>query len=124
MSVRGIRGAISVDANESQAMLEATQRLLREILAINGIQTEDIVSVLFSVTPDLTALFPALAARRIGFQNVPMLHCTEIAINGAMERVIRVLMHVNSAATQRAIKHVYLDKAVALRPDLHPSGDP
>ena len=124
MSVRGIRGAISVEANDSQAMLDATQRLLSEILEVNGVDIEEIVSVLFSVTPDLTALFPALAARRIGFENVPMLHCTEIAIDGAMERVIRVLMHVNTAASQRVIKHVYLDKAVALRPDLHPSGDP
>lgn len=105
-------------------MLEATQRLLREILTINGVQTEEIVSVLFSVTPDLTALFPALAARRIGFESVPMLHCTEIAIDGAMERVIRVLMHVNSEVSQRAIKHVYLDQALALRPDLHESEGP
>ena len=119
MSVRGIRGAISVRENTSEAMIEATQRLLREILAANAVQTCEIASVLFSVTADLTVLFPALAARGIGFENVPMLHCTEIAVDGAMDRVIRVLMHVNTETSQKDIKHIYLDKAVALRPDLH-----
>lgn len=122
MSVRGIRGAISVDENTPDAMSAATQRLLREILKANRIDTGDIVSVLFSVTPDLTAQFPALSARQIGFESVPMLHCTEIAVQGAMERVIRILMHVNIHSTQDDIKHVYLDKAVALRPDLHEDG--
>jgi len=122
--MRGIRGAISVEENDAGAMLRATQRLLQEMLRANTVETEEIASVLFSVTPDLTAVFPALAARQVGFERVPMLHCTEIAIDGAMERIIRVLMHVNTELSQAAMKHVYLDKALALRPDLHESKDP
>jgi len=118
MTVRGIRGAISVDRNDSESIRDATQRLLRAMLAANAIETQAIISVIFSATADLTALFPALAARAIGFQSVPMLHCTELSVDGAMERVIRVLMHVATGASQGDVKHVYLDKAVALRPDL------
>ncbi|MFN2527715.1 MAG: chorismate mutase [Candidatus Baltobacteraceae bacterium] len=123
MSVRGIRGAISVEENDAGEMLRATQRLLHEMLRANAVETEEITSVLFSVTPDLTALFPALAARQVGFESVPMLHCAEIAVDGAMERIIRVLMHVNTKRSQAAMRHVYLDRALTLRPDLHKPRD-
>jgi chorismate mutase len=116
--VRGIRGAISVDRDEMEAIVSATKRLLNEMVARNGVELEDIASVLFSLTRDLHAGFPALAAREMGWVHVPMLHFTEIDVPGALERCIRVLMHVNTMHALDAIEHVYLEKAAALRPDL------
>jgi len=84
----------------------------------NGVALDDIASVLFSVTPDLRATFPAGAAREMGWVHVPMLHFCEIAVPGALEKVIRVLMHVNTTHSIDAIEHVYLDGATVLRPDL------
>ena len=118
LSTRGIRGAISVDADDPDLIRTAAQRLLREMTARNGVQLEDIASVLFSLTPDLRAAFPALGAREMGWVHVPMLHFCEIDVPGALPRVIRVLMHVNTVRGQREIEHVYLDGAAALRPDI------
>lgn len=118
MNVRGIRGAITVDADDPQAIVAATKRLLTALIEQNEIELDDIASVLFSLTPDLRAVFPALGAREMGWVHVPMLHFTEIAVPGSLPRVIRVLMHVNTALTQTQIEHVYLDGARALRPDL------
>lgn len=118
IKMRGIRGAISVEANVSEQIVVATKRLLEQMIDRNGVRTEDIASVLFSLTPDLHAAFPALAAREMGWVHVPMLHFTEIAVPGSMPRVVRVLMHVNTERGQREIEHVYLEKAAALRPDL------
>lgn len=122
MRVRGIRGAISVDVDDAETIAAATQRLLRAMIERNGVELDDISSVLFSLTPDLRAAFPALAARGMGWVQVPMLHFSEIAVPGSLERVIRVLMHVNTERPQDKVEHVYLDRAVALRPDLahHP----
>ncbi len=116
--IRGIRGAISVDEDDRAAILTATKRLLREMTERNGVETEDIASILFSLTPDLRAVFPALGARELGWVHVPMLHFSEIDVPGAMARVVRVLMHVNTSRAQYEIEHVYLDKAAILRPDL------
>jgi chorismate mutase len=122
---RGIRGAISVDRDEMEAIVAATKRLLTEMVASNGVELEEIASVLFSLTPDLHAGFPALAAREMGWVHVPMLHFTEIDVPGALERCIRVLMHVNTRRALDEIEHVYLDKAAGLRPDLAKRvGDP
>ncbi len=118
MKMRGIRGAITVDADEPQAILDATKRLLTEMTKRNGVELDDIASVLFSVTPDLHAAFPALGAREMGWVYVPMLHFTEIDVPGAMPRCIRVLMHVDTARSQAAIEHAYLDGAKELRPDI------
>ena len=118
MKVRGIRGAITVDANESEPIVSATKRLLLEMIARNAVDTEDIASVLFSLTPDLHAVFPALGARELGWIAVPMLHFTEINVPGSLPRVIRVLMHVNTLRSQTEIEHVYLEGATVLRPDL------
>jgi chorismate mutase len=115
---RGIRGAISVDADDSRAIATATKRLLAEILLRNDVRLDDIASVLFTLTPDLHASFPALAAREMGWAYVPMLHAVEVDVPGALGRCIRVLMHVNTRRSLEEIEHVYLDKAVALRPDL------
>lgn len=117
-AMRGIRGAITVESDEADEIVSATKRLLTEMTRVNGVDTEDIASALFSLTPDLCAAFPALGAREMGWTHVPMLHFTEIAVPGSLPRVIRVLMHVNSALTQREIDHVYLDGAIVLRPDL------
>lgn len=118
MKIRGIRGAITVDADNPQDIVEATKRLLRAMIEQNEIDLDDIASVLFSLTPDLRTVFPALGAREMGWVHVPMLHFTEIDVPGALPRVIRVLMHVNTARTQANVEHVYLDGARVLRPDL------
>ncbi len=116
--IRGIRGAITVERDEAEAIVVATKRLLREIVARNDIELDDIASVLFSVTADLHAQFPALGARELGWAHVPMLHFTEVEVAGALPRCIRVLMHVNTERGQREVRHVYLDGAIGLRPDL------
>jgi chorismate mutase len=116
--VRGIRGAITVDADDSAAIVSATKRLLCAMTTDNHVELDDIASVLFSLTPDLRSAFPALAAREMGWQHVPMLHFVEVDVPGALPRVIRVLMHVNTVQPQRAIAHIYLEGARVLRPDL------
>jgi chorismate mutase len=116
--MRGIRGAITVEADEAGTIVEATKRLLCAMTARNNVEIDDIASVLFSLTPDLHAVFPALGARELGWVHVPMLHFTEIDVPGALGRCIRVLMHVNSQRGLEEIEHVYLDGAVSLRPDL------
>jgi chorismate mutase len=116
--VRGIRGAITVEADEREAIVGATQRLLRAMVDRNGVALDDIASVLFSLTPDLHAVFPALGARELGWVHVPMLHFTEIDVPGALGRCIRVLMHVNTTLSLDEVDHVYLDGAIVLRPDL------
>ena len=118
MSVRGIRGAIQVDRDEEAVLLDATERLLREIVAENEIAPEEIASAIFSLTPDLRAQFPAVAARRMGWTLVPLLNFTEIAVPGGLPRTVRVLLHVNTEKRQHEIIHVYLDGARVLRPDL------
>lgn len=115
---RGIRGAISVDADDSRAIATATKRLLTEILLRNDVLLDDIASVLFTLTPDLHASFPALAAREMGWAYIPMLHAVEVGVPEALGHCIRVLMHVNTRRSLGEIEHVYLERAVALRPDL------
>jgi chorismate mutase len=115
---RGIRGAITADADDKVAIAQATQRLLKEMMRRNEIELDDIASILFTVTPDLHAGFPALAAREMGWTWVPMLHACEIDVPGALGRCIRVLMHVNTTRRAAEVEHVYLDGAVTLRPDL------
>lgn len=120
MAVRGIRGAIQVDRDEEMVLLDATERLLRAIMTENGIAPDDIASALFTLTPDLRAQFPAVAARRMGWTLVPMLNFTEIGVPGGLPRTIRVMIHVNTEKRQDEIVHVYLDGARVLRPDLAP----
>lgn len=118
MTVRGIRGAISVEANTTQAIRKATIELLEQIIEKNEVNLEDISCVIFTMTQDLDALYPAAAAREIGFSQVPLLCFNEMKIQGSMEKVLRVLMLVNTEKTQKEIKHVYLGQAQKLRPDL------
>lgn len=116
--VRGIRGAITVEENTSEAIKEATKELLIGIIKENDLKVEDLVSAIFTVTPDLDAEFPASSAREIGWDRVPLLCSTEIPVSGAMPKCIRILLHVNSTQSQADIHHVYLRKAVNLRKDL------
>ncbi len=116
--LRGIRGATTVDADTAEAILDATEELVREIVASNSLHPEDIASALFTVTPDLRAEFPAAAARRMGWTMVPLLNFTEIGVPGRLERCVRVLLHVNTERTQAEMVHVYLREAISLRPDL------
>ncbi len=116
--VRGIRGAITVDRDEPALVLDATEKLLRTLIAQNDVVPDDIASALFTTTPDLISEFPAAAARRMGWLLVPLLNFTEIAVPGGLARCIRVLVHVNTEKTAQQIVHVYLDGARGLRPDL------
>ncbi|MGH3067915.1 MAG: chorismate mutase [Streptosporangiaceae bacterium] len=118
MAVRAIRGAVQVDANEREAILEGTTELVAEVMARNSLDTDDVISVVFTATPDLTAEFPALAARKIGFQDVPLLCGREIAVPHALPRVVRLLMHIETSKPRSAIQHVYLRGAAALRLDI------
>ena len=118
MAVRAVRGATQVDADDRDQLLEATAELVRAVLERNEFTSEDLVSVIFTATPDLTADFPAYAARMIGITDVPFLCATEIAVPGAMPRVVRLLAHVETARTREEIRHVYLRGAAALRTDL------
>jgi chorismate mutase len=116
--VRAIRGAVQVDANRREDIIEATAELVTEVMTRNDLVTDDVISVLFTATPDLTAEFPALAARKIGFHDVPLLCATEIGVPDAMPRVVRLLMHVQTDRPRAGIRHVYLRGAVALRLDV------
>jgi chorismate mutase len=118
MKVRGVRGAVTVAADNPEAIHAATHELLGEIVLRNGIDIEDIASVMFTLTPDICAAFPALAARDMGWTHVPMLHAVEVDVPGAIARCVRVLMHVNTLRSMSDIEHVYLREAEKLRPDL------
>ena len=118
MTVRAVRGAVQIDADERDAILEGTAELVTEVMTRNELTADDVISVLFTVTPDLTAEFPALAARKIGFHAVPLMCATEIPVPGAMPRVVRLMAHVETARPRSEIQHVYLRGAAALRLDI------
>jgi chorismate mutase len=118
VAVRAIRGAIQLDANERAAVLEGTSELVAEVMSRNGLDPADVISVVFTATPDLNAEFPALAARKLGFQDVPLLCATEMNVPGSMPLVVRLLMHVETDRARSALQHVYLRGAVALRLDI------
>lgn len=119
MTTRGIRGATTVTADNKEQIHMATQELLTSILEANpALQTDDIASAVFTVTDDICATHPALAARQIGWDLVPMLCAHEIPVPNSLPLCIRVLIHWNTELPQSAIQHVYLRDAVKLRPDL------
>jgi chorismate mutase len=119
MTVRGIRGATSVEADDKEMILAATRELLEEICRANEIQDyEQIVSAIFTTTSDLTSTFPAEAARTMGMGQVPLLCATEIPVPGSLPRCIRILLHVNAEKKQAEIQHIYLGEAKRLRPDM------
>ncbi len=115
---RGIRGAITVDRNNRQEIKDAAKRLLVEMTDENAVMPDDIASVIFSVTDDLDASFPAEGARDLGWSYVPLFCCREMAVPGSLPRCLRILMHVNTKTEPENIKHIYLEEAEGLRPDL------
>jgi chorismate mutase len=122
MRFRGIRGAITVDANTESAILDATSTMLKAMVEQNQVDADDIAGVVFTVTPDLNAIFPAEAARRaLGWRHVPLMCTQEIPVPGALPRCVRALMFVNTTRTADEIRHVYLRGAERLRPDLMPA---
>jgi len=118
VAVRAIRGATQVDADDRDQILAATTELVTEVMARNRLTTDDVISVLFTTTPDLVAEFPALAARKLGFQEVPLLCASEIAVPHALPRAIRLMAHVETDLPREEIQHVYLRGATALRLDI------
>lgn len=116
--VRGVRGAITVEANTPEAIGAAVTELLRRIQAENAFPLEDVAGVFFTATPDLNAAFPATAARRLGWDRVPLLCAVEMDVPQATPRCIRVLVLVNTSRGQDEVRHVYLKGARSLRPDL------
>ncbi|RHW39313.1 chorismate mutase [Lysinibacillus yapensis] len=117
--IRGVRGATTVMADEEHQIFKETEILVKEIVKLNNLEPEDIISVLISTTTDLTSGFPAKAVRSIeGWQFVPTMCTHEMSVPNALPLCIRVLMHVNTSLSQKEIRHVYLNEAVRLRPDL------
>lgn len=118
MAVRAVRGAIQVDEDDRDQVLDATTELLTTILERNGLTQEDLISVVFTATPDLVSEFPAYAARQMGLSDVPLLCASELAVQGAMPRVLRVLAHVETDLPRAQVQHAFLRGAAALRRDL------
>lgn len=120
MSVRGIRGATTASQDQVEAILSATRELLDAIQAANPtLDPADLASVLFTTTDDLSAAFPAKAARQLGWTAVPLMCAREIPVPGSLPHCIRVLLHWNTDLPQSAVRHVYLGEAAALRSDLN-----
>ncbi len=116
MYCRGIRGATTVEHNDREEILAATTELLELLISRNDLHPEDVASVIFTVTDDLDAEFPALAARFLGWTEVALMCTREIPVPGSLEKCIRILLHVNTTRSAAEIQHVYIRKAVNLRP--------
>nr|WP_202901924.1 chorismate mutase [Thermogemmatispora carboxidivorans] len=117
MYCRGIRGATTVERNDRQEILAATAELLQLMVELNQIRSEDVASVIFSVTDDLDAVYPAQAARELGWTEVALLCVREIPVPGSLRKCIRILLHVNTERSPAELRHVYLRGAVQLRPE-------
>lgn len=117
LACRAIRGATTVDSNTAEDILEATDELLRTVLALNEITADDMVSIIFTTTTDLNATFPAVAARTMGLDQIPLMCAHEMSVPGALNMVVRVMMHINTEKPASEIKHVYLRRAKELRPE-------
>jgi chorismate mutase len=118
VAVRAIRGAIQIDGYDREDILEGTAELMSAVLSRNELTPDDVISVLFTATHDLTAEFPALAARKFGFHDVPLICAQEIRVPGSMPRVVRLMAHVETDRPRSEIQHVYLRGATALRLDI------
>lgn len=116
--VRGVRGATTVDQDTAEDIITATAELIEEMMARNSLAKDDLITIIFTCTPDLRAEFPAAAARSIGISQIPLLCATELDIKGAVPRVIRILMHTYTSLGTADIRHVYLRDAKPLRTDL------
>ena len=122
MAVRGIRGAVNIASNTKEEILSKSRELLEAILGANKVKPADIAAAIFTLSPDLNADFPAYAARQLGWTDVPLMCARELDVPGAMEKVIRVLLLVNSRIPAAKIKHQYLGDTPRLRPDLAKKG--
>ena len=118
MSCRGIRGATTVEVDSADAILAATGDLLLRMVEANHAAVADIASAIFTMTPDLTAAFPARAARELGWQHVPLLDAQEVSVPGSLSHCVRVLLLWNTDRSQEEVRHVYLREAASLRPEL------
>lgn len=118
MAVRAIRGAVQLDVDEREHLLASVEELVRALLDANDLTRDDLISMVFTATPDIHSEFPALAARTLGIGDVPLLCMQEIDVRGAMERVIRLMVHADTPRNRAEIRHIYLRGAAALRRDL------
>lgn len=118
MQCRGVRGATTVDSNTREEILAATRQLLALMIRLNAIESADVASATFSLTSDLDAEFPALAARQLGWLDVPLLCTYEVDVPGSLRQCVRIMLHWNTDKSQADIRHVYIKDAVKLRPDL------
>ena len=118
ISCRGVRGATTVTENSAEAILEATRELLQAIVAANSIDEPDIASVILTATPDLDAVYPAVAARQLGWTRTALMCVQEMAVPGSLPCCVRVLIHWNTDRSLDELRHVYLREARSLRPDL------
>jgi chorismate mutase len=118
MTCRGVRGATTVESNTRDDILQATRQLLALMIRRNAIDSQDVASAIFTLTTDLNAEFPALAARQLGWLDVPLLCGHELTVPGSLGKCIRILLHWNTTKSQKEIQHVYIHGAVHLRPDL------
>lgn len=118
MAVRAIRGAIQIDADDRSSVLQATAELVTKVMHANSLESADLISVWFTATPDVTSEFPAVAARELGLGDGPLMCSVEMNVAGALPRIIRLMMHVETKTARSQIQHVYLRGAQALRKDL------
>ena len=118
MAVRAIRGAIQIDADDRSSVLQATAELVTKVMHANSLESADLISVWFTATPDVTSESPAVAARELGLGDVPLMCSVEMNVAGALPRIIRLMMHVETKTARSQIQHVYLRGAQALRKDL------
>ncbi|SNS40548.1 chorismate mutase [Micrococcales bacterium KH10] len=116
--VRAVRGATQLDHDEREHLYERTRELVAAVLEANNLTVDDLISVIFTSTPDLVSDFPAAAAREMGLGDVPLMCSVEIAVPHALPRVIRLMMHINTTKTRSEIRHIYLHGAAALRKDI------
>lgn len=122
MAVAAIRGATTLDSDTRDEVVARTQELIRRVMEDNDITADEVISMMFTASQDVTSEFPATAVRAIGFDDVPLICALELAVEGSMPRCIRLLMHVEGERDRRSYTHVYLHGAAALRPDLVAGG--
>lgn len=118
MQIRGIRGATTVEENTKDAILQGTRELLALMIRANGIVTDDVASAVFTTTRDLDAVFPALAARQLGWTNAALMCGNEMSVPGSLQKCVRILIHWNTEKTSEEVVHVYIRGAKSLRPDI------
>ena len=116
--VHALRGATTLEVDEKEHLLERVEQLLDQMISRNDLAHDDLISILFTATPDIHSVFPAVAARNMGMGDVPLICAQELEIEGAMPRCVRIMMHVNTERPRGELRHVYLEDARSLRDDL------